>query len=236
MRAVDIRRKILPDYAIIPTALWLIGLGISYYFSRLINFIIHNNSYDGYFDISFPVDEFIPLIPAWVYVYVLTYPFWLVCFLLIAKEEKELCCRAFTADFIGKIIGAAIFIALPTFVVRPEVPSDTFPGWLLNGIYFLDTPDNLFPSMHCSVSWIAVRYVLKCKKAPDWYKAFSVVMVILICLSVVFTKQHVVADIFGGLLLAELCTQLCNRTNIYKLYYKMDIGKFYESKRTKENA
>lgn len=50
------------------------------------------------------------------------------------------------------------------------------------------------------------------------FKIYSFVMVILICLSTVFTKQHYAIDIAGGLLISLLC---------YVIVKKLDPGKRY---------
>lgn len=229
MGILSLRRKVLPDYAVIPVILWVIGQAVAFYLTRVLNHIFYC-SYENYFDISISLDSVIPAIPQWVYIYILTYVFWVVSFALICRDSKEMCYKALSAEMLGKLVCAIIFISLPTFIVRPEVEVDSLSTFLLNFIYKADTPDNLFPSMHCSISYFATRYVLKCKKIHKWYKILSVVMTILICFSVVFTKQHVILDIPGGLFVAEICSQVSDRLKFKRIYEKLDIGRFYERK------
>lgn len=229
MGILSLRRKLLPDYAVIPVILWVIGQVIAFYLTRVLNHLFYG-SYENYFDISLSFDSVIPVVPYWIYIYILTYAFWVVSFALICRDSKEMCCKALSAEMLGKLVCAIIFISLPTFIVRPEVEVDSLSTFLLNFIYKADTPDNLFPSMHCSISYFATRYVLKCKKIPKWYKTLSVVMTILICFSVVFTKQHVILDIPGGLFVAEICSQISDRLKLKRIYEKLDIGRFYERK------
>ena len=229
MSLLSLRRKLLPDYAVIPVILWVIGQAISFYATRILNHFIYGG-YENFCDISISLDSIIPVVPQWIYIYILTYAFWVISFFLICHESKEMCCKALSAEMLGKIVCAIIFISLPTFIVRPEVEVDSLSTFLLNFIYKADTPDNLFPSMHCSISYFAVRYVLKCSKIPKWYKISAVVMTVLICFSVVFTKQHVFLDIPGGLLVAEICSQISDRLEFKKIYEKLDIGSSYERK------
>ena len=229
MDILRLRRKLLPDYAVIPVILWVIGQAISFYATRILNHFIYGG-YENFYDISICLDRIIPVVPQWVYIYILTYAFWVISFFLICYENKETCCKALSAEMFGKIVCAIIFISFPTFILRPEVEVNNLSTLLLDFIYKADTPDNLFPSMHCSISYFATRYVLKCKKIPKWYKVLSVVMTVLICFSVVFTKQHVVLDIPGALLIAEICSQLSDRLNFKRVYEKLDIGSFYERK------
>lgn len=229
MSVLSFRRKLIPDYAVIPVILWVVCQALSFYATRLLNSVVYG-SYENFFDISISLDSFIPVVPQWVFIYILTYPFWLVSFALICHDSKEMCCKALSAEMFGKLVCAIIFILLPTFIVRPQVEVDSLSTFLLNFIYKADSPDNLFPSMHCSISYFAARYVLKCSRIPKWYKILSVVMTVLVCFSVVFTKQHVILDILGGLLVAEICSQISDRLNFKRIYEKLDIGSFYERK------
>ncbi len=229
MRCIDLRRKLLPDYALIPAVLWVVGQLSAYYISRLICALLYDG-YGEYFDLSLKIDSYIKVYPSWIYIYILAYPFWVISFIWICNEGKEMCCKALTAEMLGKLVCAVIFIAFPSYIARPEISVDGPSTFLLNLIYSIDAPDNLFPSMHCSVSYFAARYVLKCRIIPNWYKATAVVMAILVFCSVVFTKQHLFIDILGGIAVAELCSQLSDRLKLYRLYYRLDLGKYYERK------
>ncbi|MCR5106802.1 MAG: phosphatase PAP2 family protein, partial [Lachnospiraceae bacterium] len=71
-------------------------------------------------------------------------------------------------------------------------------------LYSVDPADNLFPSIHCLSSWICVIAVRTQKRIRKSYKIVSVVMAVLICISTLTTKQHVMVDVIAGVLLAEL--------------------------------
>ncbi len=234
MSVLSLRRKLLPDYAVIPVVLWVIGQVLAFYATRFLNLCIYG-SYENFFDISISLDNIIPVVPQWIYIYILTYVFWVVSFVLICRNSKEMCCKALSAEMLGKLVCAIIFVSFPTFVIRPEIKVNDLSTFLLDFIYKADTPDNLFPSMHCSISYFATRYIVKCERVQKWYKVLSVVMTVLVCFSVVFTKQHVVIDIVGGIAVAEICSQLSDRLKLYRVYYKLDLGKRYERKHKNEN-
>jgi membrane-associated phospholipid phosphatase len=82
-------------------------------------------------------------------------------------------------------------------------------------VYGVDSASNLFPSIHCLVSWFCFIGIRKSKKIPLWYKVFSCIFAILVCASTQFTKQHYLIDVVGGILIAELCFYLTNHTQIY---------------------
>ena len=227
MKIVDLRRKLLPDYAVLPFILCAIGQLIAYYVTRLINYNFRGMP-ETFTDIASDWDKMIPVMPIWSVIYFLSYVFWAVSYIWVSRESKEMCNKMLIADMIGKLLCAVVFVAFPTTLARPTVDSTTFDGWLLNYIYSIDQPDNLLPSMHCSVSWFSARFVSKSKIIPKWYKVFAFVAAFLVFASVLFTKQHVIVDIFAGVLVAEACIQLSCRTNLYKIYDKLDLGRYYE--------
>ncbi len=225
------RGRFIPDYAVIPLFFCLFGQMAAYYGSRIINPLLHG-PIENYLNIMTDLDRLIPVVPMWSVIYMLSYVFWVVSYILISRESKELCYKLIIADLMSKVVCLLIFVVMPTAIVRPEVSGNDLGGWLLNWVYNADTPDNLFPSMHCLISWFCFRYILPCKKVSAVYKVISGVMTFAIFASVVFTKQHVIVDIFGGVLVAELFSQISNRTSMYKCLEKFDcLDRIYGRKK-----
>lgn len=222
MKFRELRSIIIKDYAVIPFIFCGIGQAFVYYFPRLINGL-YIKDFSGYYDFSTAFDNMIPAVSYWAVIYFLSYLFWAVSYVTVALESREMGQRLLVADLMGKCICFVIFIAVPTAIIRPEVPQGECFSWLLELLYAIDTPDNLLPSMHCSVSWFAMRFVLKSKKPYTWYKVLAPIFTLLIFASVLFTKQHIVIDIAAGVLVAELCTQIACRTNIHKFLDKLDV-------------
>jgi hypothetical protein len=50
-------------------------------------------------------------------------------------------------------------------------------------LYSVDTASNLFPSIHCLVSWFCFIGIRGNQKIPLWYRAFSFVAAILVFIS-----------------------------------------------------
>lgn len=107
-------------------------------------------------------------------------------------------------------------------MVRPEITSSGLMMSLVNLIYTLDAPVNLFPSIHCLESWLVFRGSLACKKVSKAYKVIMFIFSVLVCLSTVFVKQHVVIDIIGGILVVEIGILISNKFNTGRLFYKID--------------
>ena len=88
--------------------------------------------------------------------------------------------------------------------------------------YQMDVPTNCFPSMHCLLAYIVFRQSFYCDNVKPWMKALAGVITVLVCLSTVFVKQHVVLDIIGGLFCGELAMQWGMRSNVWKVFYKVN--------------
>ena len=92
--------------------------------------------------------------------------------------------------------------------LRPaEFPRENFLTWIMGIIYSADTNTGVCPSLHVAYSVGIASAWLKEKSAAWYTKTFVVIFVILVCLSVAFTKQHSVVDIFAAMpvcLVAEI--------------------------------
>ena len=91
----------------------------------------------------------------------------------------------------------------------------------LSLIHILDAADNLFPSIHCLVSWFCYLGIRGRKEIPVWYQRVSMVIAVLVFASTLLTKQHVIVDVAGGILLAELCFFIGRKTQLYRIYEKL---------------
>lgn len=156
-------------------------------------------------DWTLPIDRAVPFLPWTVAVYFGCFLFWAVSYLFLAGREKEQAYRFFCADFLAKTVCLACFVLLPTTNVRPAVEGRSVWDALMRLLYRIDAPNNLFPSIHCLVSWLCWVGVRSRADVPRRYRGFSFLMAAAVCLSTLTTRQHVAADVAGGIALAELC-------------------------------
>lgn len=159
--------------------------------------------------IALPIDEYIPFIPVFIIPYVVCYAHWVINFILSAHTGKERFCKFALAVMLSQIICGIVFLIMPTTIARPDVSMyNGIVGVLLKFIYGMDTPVNLFPSMHCLISWFSWIAIRDCDNIPKWYQVASLIFGIIVCISTVTIKQHFFIDIIGGVALAELTWQL----------------------------
>ena len=155
MRHTD---RFLPKYAIIPLLIGVIANFITFNGSRFLRPDLPMH------DWSIPLDNAIPLVPAFLIIYVLAYLQWVFGYIIIARESPAVCNRYLSGELIAKLIAFVFFLFIPTAMVRPEITGTGFLDRCLSLVYKIDPADNLFPSLHCLASWFCFRGALKVKK------------------------------------------------------------------------
>lgn len=183
----------MKKYNFVVLAIALIFNQMVYYGARIIT------TNREHYNWTLPIDQDIPVVQMSIIIYFGCYLFWIINYYLCSKQERNESDRFFCADFVSKIICFLLFIVLPTTNIRPVVQSNN----LLYYLYQIDAPNNLFPSIHCLVSWLCWIGIRKRKDISYGYKCFSLIMAILVCISTLTTRQHVLVDVIGGIVLAE---------------------------------
>ena len=208
-----------------------------------VSFIVNIGVYEGsklitsgwhHTDMTTPLDLMIPAVPCTIAIYVASYLVWLIFYFIVAlgtKEDREAQAagilegaggferdRFFAADALSRFICLIFFLILPTTLVRPIPGNETIWELALSLIYMADTPDNLFPSIHCLASWFCWIGVRNRRDLHPAVRYLALVLAILICISTVTTKQHVIVDIFAGIFLAEFCYWVAGFDAVRNLY------------------
>ncbi len=195
-------------------------------FSLITCFLVNSAVYWGtqkamrdavHYDVSIWIDSKIPFVKEWVVIYIICYVFWLINYILISQEGKELWYRFVSADIMSRLVCALFFVSYPTTNIRPEVIGSDLFSKLVLFVYQMDSPTNLFPSIHCLVSWFCFIGIRNSKKVPFGYKVFSAIFAMMVFASTQFVKQHGVIDIAGGIIIAEFCFYIMNHTKVYRI-------------------
>ena len=214
----DIQKKIhtvVPWYSIVPLVLAFSFNMAVYGGARIIAGEWHHYNIEG------TLDRMIPFLPVSAVVYIGCYLFWIANYILIARQEKKQVCQFFAADFISRIVCFIIFLLFPTTNTRPAIAPDGFWNQVMLFVYDVDAADNLFPSIHCLVSWFCYIGLRGRKEVPRWYRGVSCLLAVLVCISTLTTKQHVIIDVFGGVLLAEVCYRIARYPVVLQSYEKV---------------
>lgn len=185
---------------------------IAYNGTRIVTENFHHHNLTSY------LDEEIPLIPWTVCIYLGCYLFWAINYIIGCKQDRDEAYRFISADFFAKTICFLIFLIFPTTTIRPHITGNSIWNSLMRNLYFMDAADNLFPSIHCLTSWFCYIAVRKNKNVSAWYRNLSLVFALMICISTLTTKQHILLDVFGGIGLAEFSYRIVGRTGFTSRY------------------
>jgi hypothetical protein len=150
-------------------------------------------------DLATPLDARIPFVPAFVFPFWLTYLSILLPALVI--RDRALFTRSAGALVVLIFSSCLLFLLFPVHVPRPETIPDSLAGRMVGLVYRLDRPVCAFPSLHVSASVLATAILFRRRRL--WGRLFLPVAA-LSAVSTLFIKQHVLADLAGGVTLALL--------------------------------
>lgn len=169
-----------------------------------------------------PLDEMIPVRPAWITIYVLSFVSWLVTILWILCDSKQRAYRLCGVYTIIMAVSLVCFLAFPVTIRRPEITEGgLFNDWL-RLLYRIDGPQNLCPSLHVVISYLCWRCTMGCKRIPKWYQWFNLFFLILVCFCILFVKQHFIADIGAALVITEGALIISRLTRIERVAFAIE--------------
>ncbi|HEY0593879.1 MAG TPA: phosphatase PAP2 family protein [Thermoanaerobaculia bacterium] len=145
------------------------------------------------------LDRLIPLQPSWVLVYGTLY-FYLIALPWLTIRQPAHIRRMVFAYLLIWITAYACFLLFPSEARRPDVvPGDGFGARGLRFLYESDTPRNCFPSLHVAHSFVSA---LACWRLHRRVGMAAIAAASVVAVSTLFTKQHYLLDILGGIGLA----------------------------------
>ena len=159
-------------------------------------------------DMTTSWDLAVPFLPWTVVIYLGTFLFWYYVYVRSALQDRDKADRFFCTQVLTVLISFVTFLIVPTTNVRPEVGGPGFWNWVMRIVYGVDTPENLFPSLHCSTAWLCWVGLRSRKDISLRLKLFAFVLGVAVCVSTLTTRQHVIADAVVGVALCEIDWQL----------------------------
>ncbi|NMI05004.1 phosphatase PAP2 family protein [Paenibacillus sp. SZ31] len=185
--------------------LWLAAVPILNIFYGVLN-----RPGDHVYSLATPLDSMIPFVPAFIIPYVLWYPFISGALIALAFKDKRTYFQTLIALCSGLVISYIFFALFQTAIERPNIQSEKgFLFTMVDYIYRNDQPYNCFPSIHVLTSYLILRGTRVFGRAI-W--AMTSTLSVLIMMSTILVKQHVVVDIAGGIFVGELCFRLTGTT------------------------
>ena len=146
-----------------------------------------------------PLDDLIPVVPPFVIPYVSLEPFIYASLVLLLLFRTRIFQSAALTMIAAWFVSYFFYFFLQSYIERPTLTGTDPLTQMIRDVYASDHPYNDFPSLHTSLSTILAIHWWRVGKRIGIPVA---VWVALIVMSTVFVKQHYVADVIGGLLLA----------------------------------
>ncbi|MGO4497360.1 phosphatase PAP2 family protein [Paenibacillus sp. 2RAB27] len=174
---------------------------------------IHLNQDNGTaYSLMTDLDRQIPFIKGFVVPYLSWYVFLAVGFLYLAYRDRSNYIQTLVEFIIGLLLCYSVYAIYQTTVPRPNIEGS---DWLLRTVqwvYRSDEPFNCFPSTHVLTAYLMMRAYLRSKRIAMSHTIIVTSMAILIIVSTLFVKQHVLMDIVGAVLVAEGVVYLVERS------------------------
>ena len=167
-------------------------------------------------DITSLIDKKIPLVPHFIWPYLLCYVFPFLP-LLVVKDWHRLN-RTLLSIVFANLSAFILYLVFPVAFPRPEL-GRSLSDSLLALLYHVDfSPGaNKLPSLHVTFTWI-VYLTCRGQRLGKFGNAIILFIALLITCSALFVKQHVIADVVIGLCWAFMAWSLAGK------FYQFVVG------------
>ena len=154
-------------------------------------------------------------------VYVGAFFQWAYAIYILCCKQTEKGYRYASAIIIGSLIGFITFIVYPTAITRPEIIGDSIFDRFARFIYSVDNVICACPSFHCFCSTIVILFIKDCGESKKLLY-INMFISLLVYISTLLTKQHVLIDIPFGILLAFVAMWISKKVVFTKLFDKLN--------------
>lgn len=160
------------------------------------------------------LDEIIPFEPIWVFVYASMYVAVILPFVYV--KDKLLYRRMFFSFSLTGLIAYVVFLVFPTYdILRPVTNPFDFQRFFLAIDNAHDSPYNCFPSLHVGFSMTAGLWTYYADRSR--FGAGFLIWCILVSISVLFVKEHYIADLLFGAVLSITLFLIFSRNLRHKI-------------------
>ena len=147
-------------------------------------------------------DQLFELSPAWLLIYFSSYVSIPISYLLIFYKIKKSFIRSFLSL---TFLSFTIFMLYPTYVARVELDytnMNIIYATLFEVLRGADSPTNCIPSLHVSTAFLIFYLSIYLKHKTLIIS--TLIYAVLVSLSTLFVKQHLLLDVYTGFLAASV--------------------------------
>ncbi len=154
------------------------------------------------------LDQYIPFCEYFIVPYLLWFVFITVAWIYLCYNDRIGFYQYIISMYGGMTLFLIISLIFPNgLALRVSYdPDKNIFTQLTYIIQSIDTPTNVFPSIHVFASVVACVAMWKTErvKSSKVLKVFFLLLTISICLSTLFLRQHSVIDVIAGLILSAI--------------------------------
>jgi len=148
-----------------------------------------------------PIDDLIPFVPAFIVPYYIWYLYQAIPMLIFYFTSPESFNKIMLYAILSFAAACIIYMLYPNGIrLRPRVLDDSFFSRWVAFTYSKDSPVNSAPSIHVMMSigmHLSLADYEPLRRHP-WVIKGSRLLMVLICMSTVFVKQHSIIDVIMG--------------------------------------
>ncbi len=148
-------------------------------------------------DFGISLDRETPFVPEFIWPFCLAYAAVIIPSALVPSHRALI--RTTVAFLVLISVSFLLFVLVPVTVPRPTFLPDTVAGSLMRRLYLTDRPVCAFPSLHVSTMVLATAALFRVRPLFGWS---FLPLAVAASLATLLVKQHVIADVLGGLVLA----------------------------------
>lgn len=155
------------------------------------------------------IDDAIPFVPWTIWIY---FSFFIFIGVTVFRVEDSLFWQFVASASLAACIAWTVVLVLPITSVRPDpalIDSELYRR-VYTFVHAADPHHITFPSLHVAVTWIC-NFVLWQRSG----RALRIALGVGISLSTLLTKQHLVYDVIGGVLLAWFCVWATSKVPLF---------------------
>lgn len=176
-----------------------------------ISYTLLNNSKRGSFTLITEIDKNTPFLKEFIVPYLAWYPYIFAILLYLCLKDLNAYYKTLISINIGLVVCYVVYFFFQTTVPRPELYGNDILVKLTGLVYRFDKPFNCFPSIHVLTCYLMIKGI----NFEHNFNILSKIIVysfsIIIILSTLFVKQHVIMDLVSGIALGELVFQFVDR-------------------------
>lgn len=169
-----------------------------------ISYTLLNNSNRRIYSLITKMDMSIPFVKLFIIPYVIWYPFLFLGLCYLCYKDRDMYYKTVISFDMGLVVCYIFYFFFQTTVPRPVINGHDFFSILISLIYQADKPYNCFPSIHVLTSYLLIKGIRWSRVKNKLVCSLAYICGILIIISTVFIKQHVILDVASGILFGNL--------------------------------